>query len=60
MVANGLGYGLVLDAEMPQDRRVRVVPVIEAEKPLTDYLLYLKRRENLRLVRAFLALAKEA
>lgn len=60
MVANGLGYGLVLDAEMPQDGRVRVVPVIEAEKPLTDYLLYLKRRENLRLVRAFLALAKGA
>lgn len=56
LVANGLGYGIVLDAELPRDERIRTVQIEEAAMPFTDYLLYLKRRENLRLVRAFLDL----
>lgn len=58
LVATGLGYGIVLSDELPQDSRVRTIMIDEATTPITDYLLFLKRRENLRLIKAFLEVVK--
>ena len=57
LVARGLGLGIVLEGELPRDARIVTRPILEAGAPLTDYLLCLKHRKGLRMIREVLALA---
>ena len=53
LVRRGLGVGIVLSGELLPDPALVSLSLVEAE-PATDYLLYLKRQENLNLIQAFL------
>ncbi|MBN9085826.1 MAG: LysR family transcriptional regulator [Reyranella sp.] len=53
-VAKGIGLGVVSEAEFIPDPRIRPVPVGDAEIYTYAHVVYLKERQNARLVRAFL------
>jgi len=53
-VAKGIGLGVVSEAEFIPDPRIRPVPVADAEIYTYAHVVYLKERQNARLVRAFL------
>jgi len=54
-VAKGIGLGAVSEAEFIPDPRIRALPVSDAEIYTYAHVVYLKERQNARLVRAFLA-----
>jgi aminoethylphosphonate catabolism LysR family transcriptional regulator len=54
-VAKGIGLGVVSEAEFIADPRIRALPVSDAEIHTAAHVVYLKERQNARLVRAFLA-----
>lgn len=54
-VAKGIGLGVVSEAEYIPDPRIRALPVSDAEIFTYAHVVYLKERQNARLVRAFLA-----
>ena len=54
-VAKGIGLGVVSEAEFIADPRLRALPVSDAEIYTYAHVVYLKERQNARLVRAFLA-----
>lgn len=54
-VAKGIGLGVVSEAEYIPDPRIRALPVSDAEIYTYAHVVYLKERQNARLVRAFLA-----
>ena len=56
MVRERLGVGIVLSGEIRPDADVTALPIAEMTEPITDYLLYLERRQNLRILNSFLAL----
>ncbi|WP_085907273.1 LysR substrate-binding domain-containing protein [Kiloniella majae] len=58
-VANGLGVGIVSSHELPRDQRVHILEVIDADLKTTEYLLTLKRRRELRIVKAFHGVAEQ-
>ncbi|MEH6630126.1 MAG: LysR substrate-binding domain-containing protein [Halopseudomonas aestusnigri] len=53
VVAAGLGLGIVSSHELPSDQRIHVMEVEDAELETTEYLLTLKRRRDLRVVKEF-------
>ncbi|KKJ77670.1 hypothetical protein WH95_04225 [Kiloniella litopenaei] len=57
-VASGLGIGIVSSHELPRDQRVHTLRVSDAALETTEYLLTLKRRRELRIVKAFHAVAE--
>ncbi|TAJ40350.1 MAG: LysR family transcriptional regulator [Reyranella sp.] len=54
-VAKGIGLGVVSEAEFIPDPRIHVLPVTDAEIYTYAHVVYLRERQNARLVRAFLA-----
>ncbi|KLN62639.1 hypothetical protein WH96_01330 [Kiloniella spongiae] len=52
-VAAGLGVGIVSSHELPKDQRVHVLNIADVDLETIEYLLTLKRRRELRIVRAF-------
>lgn len=54
LVREGLGIGIVLSGEMHKDTFVTHRNLAEAPEPIWDYLLYLDRRGNLKLIQEFL------
>ncbi len=54
-VAKRIGMGVVSEAEFIPDPRIRLLPVTDAEIYTYAHVVYLKERQNARLVRAFLA-----
>ena len=57
-VAAGLGIGIVSSHELPKDQRVHTLKVVDADLETTEYLLTLKRRRELRIVKAFHEIAE--
>ena len=53
-VAKGIGLGVVSEAEFIPDPRIHALPVTDAEIYTYAHVVYLKERQNARLVRAFL------
>ncbi|MEI7870556.1 MAG: LysR substrate-binding domain-containing protein [Alphaproteobacteria bacterium] len=53
-VAKGIGLGVVSEAEYIPDPRIHALPVTDAEIYTYAHVVYLKERQNARLVRAFL------
>ncbi len=58
VVAAGLGMGIVSSHELPSDQRVHVMEVEDADLETTEYLLTLKRRRDLRIVKEFHKIAE--
>lgn len=58
-VANGIGIGIVLENETGVDTRVVTIPFNNVKMDITEYVVCLKERARLRVVRAFMDLAKE-
>ncbi len=57
LVASGLGVGLVFSGELPNDPRIRIIPIEGLNIQITDYLYYLKRKQDLKIIKAFLSIA---
>ncbi|WP_299378559.1 LysR substrate-binding domain-containing protein [uncultured Kiloniella sp.] len=57
-VAAGLGIGIVSSHELPKDQRVHTLNITDADLETTEYLLTLKRRRELRIVKAFHEIAE--
>src|SRR5688572_24624862 len=53
-VAKGIGFGVVSEAEIIPDPRIRALPVTNAEIYIYAHVVHLSERQNARLVRAFL------
>jgi aminoethylphosphonate catabolism LysR family transcriptional regulator len=51
-VAQGLGPAIVSAGELPQDRRIKPVPLSDRMEQMGEWLVYLQSRANLRLVQA--------
>ena len=58
-VAAGLGIGVVAQAELGQDDRIRALQVPDADLESVEYVVCLAERQDLRIVRAFLDIVKE-
>ena len=58
-VAKGIGIGVVSEAEFIPDRRLKALPVVDAEIYTYAHVVYLKERQDARLVHAFLAALRE-
>lgn len=58
-VASGIGIGIVLDNEIGVDSRVRTIPINNIKMDMTEYVVCLKERSRLRVVKAFMEVAKE-
>jgi LysR family transcriptional regulator, low CO2-responsive transcriptional regulator len=58
-VAKGIGIGVVSEAEFIPDKRLKALPVSDAEIYTYAHVVYLKERQDARLVRAFLAMLRE-
>lgn len=54
-VAQGMGVAFVSRGEVPSDARIVVREVAGKQEHMTENLIYLRTRTNLRLMRAFLA-----
>jgi len=59
-VAAGLGIGVVAAAEFDPDPRLRRLRIRDADLAITEHLVCIAERRNLRIVAAFLALAEVA
>jgi len=58
-VAAGLGIGVVAAAEFDPDRRVKALRISDANLSITEHLVCLEERRNLRVLEAFLTVAGE-
>jgi LysR family transcriptional regulator, low CO2-responsive transcriptional regulator len=58
-VAKGIGIGVVSEAEFIPDKRLRALPVSDAEIYTYAHVVYLKERQDARLVHAFLAVLRD-
>jgi len=58
-VANGIGVGVVLDNETGVDSRVRTIAFNNISVDMTEYVVCLKERSRLRVVKAFMDVARE-
>ncbi len=58
-VAEGLGPAIVSAGELPQDTRLKALPISEKMEPMGEWLVYLQARSNLRLVQALVDVARE-
>jgi LysR family transcriptional regulator, low CO2-responsive transcriptional regulator len=59
-VAAGLGVGVVSQAEFGRDDRLRALAIEDLDLDTTEYAVCLAERRDLRLVRAFFAVIREA
>jgi len=53
-VAAGIGIGLVSGPEFGHDARLKSLKISDTDVVMTEYLVYLKEREHLRVISAFL------
>ena len=58
-IAAGLGVGVVSEAEISADDRIVTVPITNPSLYMTEYLVCLRDRLQLRAVRAFMDVAEE-
>ncbi|MCG8548594.1 MAG: LysR substrate-binding domain-containing protein [Alphaproteobacteria bacterium] len=58
-IAAGLGVGVVSEAEISADKRIVTVPITNPSLYMTEYLVCLRDRLQLRAVRAFMDVAEE-
>lgn len=58
-VAAGLGIGVVSSAEIGDASGLAILDIADADVTMTEYLVCLKERRRLRIVRAFMELARE-
>jgi DNA-binding transcriptional LysR family regulator len=58
-VAAGLGIGVVSSAEIGDTSGLAILDIADADVTMTEYLVCLKERRRLRIVRAFMELARE-
>ncbi|NOX39793.1 MAG: LysR family transcriptional regulator [Alphaproteobacteria bacterium] len=59
IVAAGAGIGFVSDAEYGQDQRLVKIPISGEIIPMEETVICLKQRRNVRMIRAFMAQARE-
>jgi len=59
IVAAGAGIGFVSDAEYGQDQRLVKLPISGELIPMEEAVICLKQRRNVRMIRAFMAQARE-
>ncbi len=57
-VAEGLGIGLVSEAAVVPDNRLKVLSILDAEIFTYTHVVYMKERQDVRLVTAFLDVIK--
>ncbi len=57
-VAEGLGIGLVSEASVVPDNRLKVLSILDAEIFTYTHVVCLKERQDVRLVKAFLDVIK--
>ena len=57
-VAAGLGIGVVPKVEFDRDQRLVALPIRDANLEITEYMVCLRERKRLRVVRAFLDVAR--
>ena len=57
-VAKGIGIGTVSEAEFIPDPRLKALRVSDAEIYTYAHVVYLRERQNARLVRAFLSVRR--
>ncbi|MDE2385894.1 MAG: LysR family transcriptional regulator [Alphaproteobacteria bacterium] len=55
-VAQGLGLAVVSAGELPHDRRIKALRISGSAAEMKEWLVYLKARENLRLMQALISL----
>lgn len=58
-VAAGIGIGLVYGPEFGHDRRLVGIPIRGTNVDMTEYLVYLKERKNIKIINAFLNTVNE-
>lgn len=58
-VAAGLGVGITTDVEFPRDDRLHMLRILDANVQTDAYVVCLRAREEVPLVRAFMAVAAE-
>ena len=58
-VAAGLGVGVVSAGEFSKDPRLAILELTGADMAMTEYIVCLAERQNLRLVRSFLDLVNQ-
>ena len=56
-VAEGLGAAIVSEGELPRDKRIAPMTIADKIEPMSEWLVHLKSRANLRLVQALVDLA---
>lgn len=59
VVASGAGIGFVSEAEFGEDSRLVQVPLEGVDLTMTETLVYLKQRRDLRLISAFVEAARD-
>ena len=57
-VAAGLGVGVVSAGEFSKDSRLAILELTGADMAMTEYIVCLAERQDLRLVRSFLDLVR--
>jgi len=55
-VAQGLGATIVSGGELPHDRRIKALAIADKVESMSEWLVHLKSRANLRLIQALVAL----
>ena len=58
LVAQGLGVGFVLQAEISRDQRLVAIEIAAGDIQMTERLVYLRARQDVPIVRAFLKVVK--
>lgn len=58
MIATGLGMGVSVAFEAGHDKRIKALPIEDAELPLTEYMICLNERRRNPLIRTFLRAAE--
>ncbi|MBG1232043.1 LysR substrate-binding domain-containing protein [Aestuariivirga litoralis] len=58
-VAQGLGAAIVSAGELPHDRRIKALAISDRVEPMSEWLVHLKARTNLRLIQSLVALVSE-
>ncbi|MEM9577007.1 MAG: LysR substrate-binding domain-containing protein [Pseudomonadota bacterium] len=54
IIASGIGVGFVSDTEFGHDPRLVRIPLDDPDLKMSESLIYLKQREDLRIIRAFI------
>lgn len=60
VVASGIGIGFLSEAEFGSDARLVKVPLRDVDMTMSETMVYLAQRRDLRLIRAFMELANRS